>query len=96
MSVRSEIIHGLKQFTERSVELMREIKSISTGEGGAESPENIMNLLLQTDTMLQAAMASCTSENPLIKHAQRAETRTNHILSLVFVQYAVIKMFSRG
>jgi hypothetical protein len=59
MSARSEVIQGLKQFTDRSVELMRVIKSVSTGHGSAESPEGIMKLLIHTDSSLQAAVLKC-------------------------------------
>jgi len=61
MAVRSEVVQGLKQFTDRSVELMRVVRSISTGEGSAEAPESVMKLILQTDTALQAAVRKRTS-----------------------------------
>ena len=61
MSVRSEVVQGLKQFTDRSAELMRVVRSISTGEGSAEAPESVMKLIIQTDSALQASVARCTS-----------------------------------
>lgn len=57
MSTRSEVTQGLKQFSERSVDLMRVIRSVSMGEGSAETPEHIMKLLIQTDSALQEAVA---------------------------------------
>ena len=59
MSARSEVTQGLKQFSERSVELMRVIRSVSMGQGSAETPEQIMKLLIHTDTALQEAVTKC-------------------------------------
>ena len=59
MSARSEITHGLKQFTEQSVELMKVIRNVATGEGSAETPESVMKQLIQTDNALKAAVEKC-------------------------------------
>lgn len=60
MSASVEVIQGIKQFSDGSVELMRLIRSVSMGEGGAESPESIMKGLIQTDKALQSAIVNCT------------------------------------
>ena len=60
MSASSEVIQCLKQFTDGSVELMRVIRSVSMGEGSAESPENVMSTIIETDQALQAAAVKCT------------------------------------
>lgn len=56
MSARSEVSQELKQITERSMDLMRVIRSVSQGEGGAETADSVMKLLIHTDAALQEAV----------------------------------------
>lgn len=68
MSARSEVIRDLKQFSDRSVELLRVVRNVSMGEGNAESPEGVMKQLIATDSSLQDAVALCTSLLFVIHH----------------------------
>lgn len=88
MSASVEVIQGIKQFSDGSVELMRLIRSVSMGEGGAESPESIMKGLIQTDKALQSAIVKRTR----VKWA----TRKKNEEELTKICFAFSEAKSRG
>lgn len=56
MSARSEVLAHLKAFTDCSINLFGALETLTRSDKSIESPENIMDSILTTDSALQASV----------------------------------------